>query len=51
MKFKARKVGNSLSITIPSFVANTLNIKNGDELDIELEKKKIIIRKEIKKDE
>lgn len=48
MKYRARKVGNSLSVTIPSFVVETLDLKNGDELNIELEKKKIIIRKEEK---
>lgn len=45
MKYKARKVGNSLSITIPTFVAKSLNINNGDEVDIEMQNKKIIIRK------
>lgn len=48
MKYKARKVGNSIGVTIPTFVAETLEIKNGTPLNIELDKKRIIIRKEEK---
>ena len=48
MRYKARKVGNSISVTIPSFVVKSLDLKNGDYLSIELEKKKIIIKKEEK---
>lgn len=50
MNYKARKVGNSIGVTIPTFVANSLGIKNGTPLNIELEKKKIIIRKEEEND-
>lgn len=48
MKYKARKVGNSIGVTIPTFVIETLGIKNGTPLNIELDKKRIIIRKEEK---
>ena len=50
MKYKARKIGNSIGVTIPTFVTNMLGIKNGTPLNIELEKKKIIISKEEKDD-
>lgn len=46
MKYKARKTGNSLSVTIPTFVTKQLNINDGDELSIRLKNKEIIIRKE-----
>lgn len=46
MQYKARKVGNSLGVTIPSFVVKQLNIKDGDNLSLKLKDKEIIIRKE-----
>ena len=46
MKYKARKTGNSLVVTIPTFVAKSLELKNGTEVNIELQKDKMIIRKE-----
>lgn len=45
MKYKARKNGNAIVITIPAFVRQTLNIKDKDELSIKLEGKKIIVEK------
>lgn len=45
MKYKARKSGNAIVITIPAFVRQTLNIKDKDELSIKLEGKKIIVEK------
>lgn len=51
MKYKARKTGNSLSVTIPTFVTNQLSINNGDNVTIELKDKEIIIRKEKTEDE
>lgn len=46
MKYKVRKTGNSLGITIPIFVTKSLGLKNGTEVTIEMQGKKIIIRKE-----
>lgn len=46
MEYKARKVGNSLGVTIPSFVAKQLDIKDGDNLSLILKGKDILIRKE-----
>lgn len=45
MKYKARKNGNAIAVTIPAFIRNTLDIKDKDELNIKLENKKIIIEK------
>lgn len=46
MRYKARKVGNSMSITLPTFVCSNLGIKDGDNMDIKLKGKEIIIKKE-----
>lgn len=46
MQYKARKTGNSISVTIPQFVTNQLDIKDGDKVFIKLKDKEIIIRKE-----
>lgn len=46
MQYKARKTGNSLSVTIPVFVTKQLEIKDGDNVSINLRGKEIIIRKE-----
>lgn len=46
MKYKVRKTGNSLVITIPTFVTKSLALKNGTEVSIEMQGNKIIIRKE-----
>jgi antitoxin component of MazEF toxin-antitoxin module len=48
MQYTIRKSGNSLVLTIPTFIAKTLEMKNGTKVDIELQNKKIIIRKENK---
>lgn len=46
MKYKARKSGNSIAVTIPTFLCNTLEIQDGTNLEIKLQGKKIIIEKE-----
>lgn len=46
MKYKARKNGNVLAVTIPTFICNTLDIQDGDNLEVKLQGKKIIIEKE-----
>lgn len=46
MKYKMRKAGNSLAVTIPSYIVENLNLKNGDTMKIELQGQKIILRKE-----
>lgn len=46
MKYKVRKTGNSLVVTIPTFVTKSLGLKNGTEVTIEMQGNKIIIRKE-----
>jgi bifunctional DNA-binding transcriptional regulator/antitoxin component of YhaV-PrlF toxin-antitoxin module len=51
MKYTVRKSGNSLVLTIPTFVARTLGITNGTKMDLELQGKKIIIRKEANQNE
>lgn len=48
MKYKARKNGNSIAVTIPTFICNLLNIQDGNMLDIKVQGKKIIIEKEEK---
>lgn len=46
MKLKVRKVGNSLTITIPKYLAKTLDIKPQTEVDVQLEEDRIVISKE-----
>lgn len=46
MQYKARKTGNSISVTIPQFASNQLGIKDGDKVSIKLKGEEIIIRKE-----
>ena len=46
MKYKVRKTGNSLVVTIPTFVPKSLGLKNGTEATIEMQGNKIIIRQE-----
>lgn len=45
MTYQVRNVGNSLSITIPPFVAETLKLKVHDKIDIQLEKNYFIVKK------
>lgn len=48
MKKKMIKFGNSLVVLIPSSIVNILDLKKGDEVNVELKNKKIIIEKEVK---
>lgn len=48
MKYKARKNGNAITVTIPSYICNILNIQDGDKLEVKLQGKKILIEKEEK---
>ena len=45
MQVVARQQGNSVGITIPTTLAKLLNIEIGDNLNVELKGKKIIIEK------
>jgi antitoxin component of MazEF toxin-antitoxin module len=45
MRVLVRKVGNSLVITIPSDIANILNIKENDCVNLEMNKFKDVILK------
>ena len=47
MKYKARKSGNAIVVTIPAFIRESLNIRDKDDLSIKLEGKKIIVEKKI----
>jgi putative addiction module antidote len=44
-KIKVVKIGNSLRITIPKEVAEAINLKAGDLVDISLENSCIIVHK------
>jgi putative addiction module antidote len=44
-KIKVVKIGNSLRITIPKEVAEAINLKAGDLVDISLENNCIIVHK------
>jgi len=46
MLYKARKQGNSIAITIPQYIIKMLEIKDGDKMAINLQGKKIIIKKD-----
>lgn len=46
MKYKARKSGNSIAVTIPTFICSNLDIKDGDNVDIKMQGRKIVIEKE-----
>lgn len=45
MKYKARKNGNAIVVTIPAFIRESLDIKDKDNLSIKLEGKKFIVEK------
>ncbi|MGG3955496.1 AbrB/MazE/SpoVT family DNA-binding domain-containing protein [Bhargavaea massiliensis] len=47
---KVLKVGNSLGVTFPMEFLNKLGIHQGDEIQMELEEDKIVIRKSKKVD-
>lgn len=48
LKRKIRKVGTSLSIVIPSAIAELMGINEGSDVDIGYENEKIIISKPAK---
>jgi AbrB family looped-hinge helix DNA binding protein len=45
IKLKLRKIGNSMMIAIPSQVVIDLELKAGDDMLLDIEDNKIIIRK------
>ncbi|MDI6688945.1 MAG: AbrB/MazE/SpoVT family DNA-binding domain-containing protein [Actinomycetota bacterium] len=45
MKLKIRRVGNSLTVTIPKDIAGRLNIKPASEVDVEIEGDRIVLSK------
>ena len=47
---KVLKVGNSLGVTFPTEFLNKLGIHQGDEIQMELEEDKIVIKKSKKVD-
>lgn len=46
MNSKAIKIGNSIGVIIPNYITKFLGIQKGTKLDIDLQGKKIIIKKE-----
>jgi AbrB family looped-hinge helix DNA binding protein len=44
-KVKALKIGNSLRMTIPKQIADYLEIRSGDELEITVQDHEIIVKK------
>lgn len=45
MQSKIIQVGNSLGIVIPSYMAKVLEAEKGTKIDVELQGKRIIIKK------
>lgn len=45
MQYKVRKNGSSLVVTIPPFVARALKLKDGDNIEIKLEKNYFIVKR------
>ncbi len=45
MKLKIRRVGNSLTVTIPKDIAERLNIKPTSEVNVEIEGDRIVFSK------
>lgn len=51
MKSKVKLWGNSLALRIPRYIAKQMKIDNGSDVDVLLEKEKIIIKPIAKKQE
>lgn len=47
MKYKIRKIGGSLAVTIPPYIREVLDFKEGDNIDINIHKKYMLIKKEV----
>lgn len=45
IRLKLRKIGNSMMVAIPSQVIEDLGLKSGDEMLLDVQDSKIVIRK------